>query len=105
MTTFTQITWTTVLADKTIKTIQDPVSFSCIDKEVYHDSYKQFLLTLDGQDLTSFVDFYFQKSPVDKTHLEFVDEDARLDFFDFLHDHGLIPGFEVLANGDWCRRK
>ena len=51
--------------------------------------------------MTSFVDFFFRRSPVDTTQLEFVDNDARLDFFDFLCDEGLIPNFEMLSTGDW----
>lgn len=102
---FIQITWSTALQDNSIKTIQDPVSFACVDKQAYHESYQDFLETLDGRDMISFVDFFFQKSPVNSTQLEFVDEDARLDFFDFLRDYDLIPEFDNLATGDWCRKK
>lgn len=104
-TVFQNVTWTIALQDNTIRTFQDPVSLSCIDKTVYHHSYKEFLETLDGRDMTSFVDFFFQKSPTDRTHLEFVDEDARLDFFDFLRDHNLIPDFDKISTGDWCRQR
>lgn len=99
-TRFISVTWSCALQDNSIKTIQDPVSFACIDKQ----AYKDFLETLDGRDMMSFVDFFFQKSPVDCTQLEFVDEDARLDFFDFLRDYELIPEFNNLATGDWCRK-
>lgn len=98
------LTWVAVLQDKTIRTLQDPVSLSFVDKNMYHHAYQEFLITLDASDPTSCVDFYFQTSPSDKTHLEFVDEDARLDFFDFLRDFNLIPEFNELSTGDWCRK-
>lgn len=104
-TSFTRVTWSIVLQDKTIRTLPDPISSGLLDKHIYHDSYQPFLETLDGRDLSSYVDFFFQRSPVDHSQLEFVDKDARLDFFDLLKDEGLIPDFDLIATGDWCRKK
>ena len=95
------ITWTMVLQDISIKSIQEPICEMFIDKEDFDDAYQKLMNTFDGRDLTSFVDFFWRRSPVDDSCLEFVDKDARLDIYEYLRDEKLIPDMDKVHSGDW----
>ena len=97
----TNITWVRVLNDKSIKSIQEPICEMYIEKRDFDKAYHQFMITLDGRDLTSYVDFFWRRSPIDSTCLEFVDTDARLDIYDYLRDENLIPDMAKVHSGDW----
>lgn len=89
------------MSDPTIQTIQEPVCEQYVSKDDFDVGYRAFLVTLDGRDCASFVDFFWQRSPVNSSCLEFVDRDARMDIYDFLRDEGLIPDMKRVHSGDW----
>lgn len=99
------VTWILVMQDSTIRSIQEPICEMLIDKEDFNQAYYDFLKTLDGRDMTSFVDFFWRRSPVDGTCLEFVDGDARMDIYDYLRDENLIPEMDDVHSGDWKYKK
>ncbi len=67
----TNITWVRILNDKSIKSIQEPICEMYIEKKDFDIAYHQFLITLDGRDLTSYVDFFWRRSPVDTAFADF----------------------------------
>lgn len=96
-----KITWEMVISDYTIRSIQEPVCEMMIEKDDFSNAYDLFLTTLDGSDMTSFVDFFWRRSPVDNSCLEFVDSDARMDIYEYLRDEKLIPDMDKVHSGDW----
>ena len=90
---------------KKIDQIRDPVYESYIPVREFLQIYEPLLYTLDGRDLSSYIDFFFRPSPVNKGILEFCDEDARLDFRDFAEEMGLIAKLEEIMEGEDSKDK
>jgi DNA-binding transcriptional MerR regulator len=85
---------------QTITLFEDPVYSTYIDKDIFIDIYEKVLDTFDGGDMTSFIDFYFEPSPVNTTLYIFRDEDVKLDFRDFAIELGLIPEIKEIMEGE-----
>ena len=96
-----QVTWPMLMEDPSIKSIQEPISEMMISKIDFDKAYDKFLQTLDGRDMTSYVDFFWRRSPIDNSCLEFVDKDARLDIYEYLREEDLIPDMSKVHSGDW----
>jgi len=96
-----RVTWDLIMKDQSIKSIQEPISEMFIGKEDFDAAYGEFMKTLDGRDMTSYVDFFWRRSPLDESSLEFVDKNTRLDLYDFLRDDDLIPDMDKVHSGDW----
>jgi hypothetical protein len=95
------ITWNILIQDKTVRVIQEPISEMLITKDEFMDAYNSFMETLDGRDMTSYIDFFWKRSPIDEGILEFVDQDSRLDIYDLLLDMDLVPDMDKVHSGDW----
>jgi hypothetical protein len=61
----------------TVSTFEDPVYSNHVIKELFIEMYEPLLVSLDGSDMTSFVDLFFEPSPIDKSRYIFKDEDAK----------------------------
>lgn len=86
---------------ESISLISDPITGGFISKECFIGIYGSLLETLDGSDLSSYVDFFFEISPCNSCSLVFVDEDAQADFLDFAIDMKLIPEmFDIMRGED-----
>ncbi len=95
------VTWDMVMSDRSIKSIQEPIAEMFISKHDFYMAYRDFLDTLDARDMSSFVDFFWRRSPLDKTCLEFIDKDSRLDIYEFLIEMELIPEMSSVHDGSW----
>lgn len=95
------VTWESAMQDRSIRSIQEPICEMVIPKEDLDAAYSKFLITLDGRDMTSYVDFFWRRSPVDSGSLEFVDRDARMDIYEYLKDDDLVPDMAKVHSGDW----
>ena len=104
-TEYCKVTWVLVMQDVTIKSIQEPICEMLIEKDDFDNAYHAFLISLDGRDMTSYVDFFWRRSPVDGSCLEFVDADARMDIYDYLREENLIPEMDDVHSGDWKYKK
>ena len=60
-----------------------------VDTSLFSKTYGRALETLDGTDDASYVDFFFMPSPLQPGAWHFVDEDARLDFYDLACEMGI----------------
>lgn len=96
-----QVTWEMLMRDLTIKSIQEPISELYIEKEDFEEAYGEFMQTLDGRDISSYVDFFWRRSPIDRSCLEFVDRDARLDIYEYLREEKLVPDMKKVHSGEW----
>jgi hypothetical protein len=67
--------------------------------------YEKVLQQFDGSDMTSYLDFFFVPSPLNRRIWTFVDDDARLDFRDSALEMGLIPSLNEVMEGEDKDRK
>lgn len=88
-----------------IDMFEDPVYSTYVDKEIFIEMYSKALETLDGSDMSSFVDFYFQSSPINNSIYIFRDENSKLDFMDIAIDCGLLPELEDIMAGETKQEK
>ena len=96
-----QVTWELAMRDSSIKSIQEPISEMLICKREFNDAYSKFMITLDGRDMTSYVDFFWRRSAIDNSCLEFIDKDTRLDIYEYFRDDNLVPDMAKVHSGDW----
>lgn len=97
------IIWRTLSAIQD-DTFQCPITKGQVDFSDFMAIYGPFLETLDGRDCSSYVDFFFCRSPINRMHWEFVDEDARMDFIDLCRDMDLIPEMKDILDGSWSEK-
>jgi hypothetical protein len=83
-----------------ITSIEDPISSGTMATESFIQIYEPFLITLDGRDMMSHVDFFFERSPCNSSILMFLDENARLDFRDEAIEMKLIPPIRDVMVGE-----
>lgn len=83
-----------------VELFQDPIYETLVEKEVFILNYESLLRTLDGSDMSAYVDFFFVPSPLASHVLLFVDEDARMDFRDMARDMGLVPEMKEVMEGE-----
>ena len=92
--TFNKFNW------HTIQCIEDPIYPFPIDKEIFFTIYNKLLETLDGRDLSSFIDFFFERSSVNNKILVFVDENAKEDFKLLAEELELTPSLIEICEGE-----
>ena len=90
MSTMYSITWSKFNVTS-VCLVDDPITSGQMAIESFIEIYEPLLLTLDGRDLSSYVDFFFERSACNNSILVFVDEDAKLDFRDEAIHMQLIP--------------
>ena len=71
--------------------VDDPITSGQMAIESFIEIYEPLLITLDGRDMSSFLDFFFERSACNKNILVFVDENAKMDFRDEAIHMNLIP--------------
>lgn len=99
------LVWNNIIKHSDEYTFECPITGSGIDTSEYHAVYGPFLETLDGRDLSSYVDFFFERSPINRYHWMFVDEDAKADFVDFCLEMKIIPELDLIKSGDlWLKK-
>lgn len=59
-----------------------------------------FLDTLDGGDMTSYFDFFFESQPQCPTYWAFKDEELREDFRDYCRDMNCLPSMRAAQEGE-----
>lgn len=82
------ITWELAKADERFVDFEDPTGQGFVPKASFEEVYGPVLEQLDGQDCSSYIDFFFEETHLCKGSWAFQNEDARLDFFDFAKDEG-----------------
>lgn len=82
-----------------ISLINDPITLGYLDVGSFIDVYRPLLELLDGKDYESYMDFYFTRSPCNKSLLEFIDQSQREDFLYQATEMGLIPSMKEITWG------
>lgn len=93
------IVFSLALADR-VSSIQDPVTGGCMAFESFLDTYQPVLELLDGSDMSSYFDFFFEPSFSNPACWMFVDDDAMMDFRDEAMLMGLIPTIGEIMKGE-----
>ena len=97
-----RLTWTTFTNQHlpSIDLIEDPIGSGYLAKETFLETFLSVLTGLDGRDMSSYVDFFFEKSSCNPAVLMFVDDDAKCDFRDEAIILGLIPPLDEIMSGE-----
>ena len=60
-------TWAQAAADDSIVTFEHPLTEMTLPKDLFYKTFQKVLDQFDGADMASFVDFYFERNPVQLT--------------------------------------
>ncbi len=88
-----------------ITLIEDPLTSNHLVVESFIDIYGPLLETMDGRDMASYIDFYFERSHANQLVLVFTDENARIDFREEAEMMGLIPLMKTVMEGESAQEK
>ena len=59
------LTWEKAREDDSIQTFEHPLTEMTMSKEQFAETFGPVLEQLNGEDMASYVDFFFEKSPMD----------------------------------------
>jgi hypothetical protein len=94
----TEYTWLDFVSDITVTKISHPI-YGIFDKQEFINIYGEAMKNLDGTTASDYVSFYYERNPVDNSHLCFQDEDAELDIRDLLIEFGTDPELQEICEG------
>ena len=60
--------WADVVKDDSIETFEHPLTEMTLTKQQFHDTFGAVLDLLDGSDMSAYVDFFFERNPVQQTY-------------------------------------
>lgn len=95
-----KLTWSGARARGDIHSFEEPLLGFAVDKQSFEQSYGPLLETLDGGDLVSWVDGFFQPSPLNAGHWEFIDASVRQDFVEAAEEMGLSASLQEVCEGE-----
>ena len=93
-------TWDDVRKDDSIELIEHPIFSTLIPKNEFYEEFSKVLNLLDGETMTDYVDFFFQKDVINKSNLKFVGENEKMDFYDWAVDEGCIAELKEIHQGE-----
>jgi len=97
-------TYTTYPWDR-ISQIEDPVSGQNMERVLFFEMYMPVLMSLDGNDMVSYIDFWLERSPVDTSILRFIDDMGRHDWIQYAIEQDCIPTMKELCAGENIKDK
>lgn len=100
MTLQKNLTWENAQNDSSIQTFEHPLTEMVMSKEQFKESFEPVLNQLDGSYMSSYIDFFFEESPVEQGHLKFRDDDAKQDFLDLAKEKECIPSIKEVQEGE-----
>tara|TARA_Y100000389_G_C17389188_1_gene478858 strand:+ start:437 stop:1018 length:582 start_codon:yes stop_codon:yes gene_type:complete len=93
-------TWNDVKNDNSIELMEHPIFNSSISKIDFYEEFSQVLDLLDGETMTDFVDFFFQRDPINNSNFKFIGENEKMDFYEWAVDEGCLPGLKEIHQGE-----
>ncbi len=84
------LVWSEAFIDPSIASFQHPLFDTVFSKEIFVDMFRVVLEQLDGTSAADYVDFFFERSPVESSTLVFTGDDERRDFLDWAIEKGCI---------------
>ena len=98
-------TWNDVKNDDSIDLMEHPIFNTLIPKLEFYDEFGKVLDLLDGETMTDFVDFFFQRDAINNSNLKFIGENEKMDFYDWAVDEGCLPGLKEIHQGESAEDK
>lgn len=93
-------TWNDIINDNSIELFEHPIFNTLIPKEEFYREFCNVLDQLDGQTMTDYVDFYFQRDAINKSNFKFVGENEKMDFYDWAVEEGCLPELKEIQQGE-----
>ncbi len=93
-------TWLNLLDSSDIDAFEDPVYGTIVPRCTYLEIYGSILQTLDGSDMTSHVNFFFRRCPLNFSILRFTDDDTKHDFYEEAKLAGILPPLHEIHQGE-----
>ena len=98
-------TWNDVKNDDSIDLMEHPIFNTLIPKLEFYDEFGKVLDQLNGETMTDFVDFFFQRDAINNSNLKFTGENEKMDFYDWSVDEGCLPGLKEIHQGESAEDK
>jgi hypothetical protein len=93
-------TWNDVNNDDSIDLMEHPIFNTLIPKLEFYEEFGRVLDLLDGETMTDFVDFFFQRDAINNSNLKFVGENEKMDFYDWAVEEGCLPELKEIYQGE-----
>ena len=63
------LTWVNAAKDDSIISLEHPLMEMAMEKAAFYTTFQPVCDLLDGEDMSSYVDFFFERSPVQPTYV------------------------------------
>ena len=93
-------TWNDIINDNSIELFEHPIFNTLIPKEEFCGEFGKVLDLLNGETMTDYVDFFFQRDAVNKSNFKFVGENEKMDFYDWAVEEGCLPELKEIQQGE-----
>ena len=98
-------TWNDIINDNSIELFEHPIFNTLIPKLEFYDEFGKVLDQLNGETMTDFVDFFFQRDAINNSNLKFIGENEKMDFYEWAVDEGCLPGLKEIHQGESAEDK
>ena len=98
-------TWNDIKNDDSIDLMEHPIFNTLIPKLEFYDEFGKVLDQLNGETMTDFVDFFFQRDAINNSNLKFIGENEKMDFYEWAVDEGCLPGLKEIHQGESAEDK
>jgi len=94
------IIWEDTKQDKSILSFEHPLYPIIIYKKHFEEEFNSVLELLNGETMSDYIDFYFEKDAINLSCLRFIDENAKADFYDWAVELGCLMSLKEIYEGE-----
>lgn len=94
------IKWADALNNGTIETFEHPIYNCFISKDEYSKEFGPILELLNGDTMTDYIDFYYERDSILQTSFKFIGENEKLDFYDWAVEYNCLPSLVEIHEGE-----
>lgn len=99
------ITWKHIQHDAAVQLFEHPLYPGSMAKAQFAQEFGPLLDLLDGETMSDYVDFFFERDTLDRTRLRFTDTDSKHDFYDWAVELGCLLSLKETHEGEDERSK
>jgi hypothetical protein len=92
--------WNDVKNDPTILLFEHPIYNGMVPKEEFFNEFEEILIQLNGETMTDYIDFFFERDRIMSNSLIFSGENEKLDFYDWAVECNCLPTLKEIHNGE-----
>ena len=93
-------TWNDVKNDDSIELMQHPLYNTFIPKLEFYEEFCKVLDLLNGDTMSDYVDYFFERDVINNSNLKFVDEKAKMDFYEWAVEEECLPSLKEIHQGE-----